>query len=84
MPILPGNMSERLIELRNAKRLTQKELSKQLSKKGLGFFDHATISRAESGKTVRVNVELIEALSRFYGVTADFLLGLTDVPDVIA
>ena len=81
MPILPGNMSERLIELRNAKRLTQKELSKQLSKKGLGFFDHATISRAESGKTVRVNVELIEALSRFYGVTADFILGLTDVPD---
>lgn len=81
MPILPGNASERLIELRNQRHLTQQELSKELEKHGLGFFDRATISRAESGKTTRVNVELVEALSKYYGVTADFILGMTDVPD---
>lgn len=80
MPVLPGTLGERLIELRNQNHLNQRELAAALEKRGLGFFDHATISRAENGTTTRINMELIEALARFYDVTADYILGMTDNP----
>ncbi len=78
---LPGTCAERLAEMRYRKKLNQKQLSKELEDNGFGYFNESTISRAEGGKTTRINTELIEALSRYYGVTADYLLGLTNVPD---
>ena len=78
---IPGSCTERLVEMRYRRKLTQQDLSKELQKKGYGYFDVSTISRAESGKTSRINAELIEALAKYYNVTADYLLGLTDIPD---
>ncbi len=81
MVTIPGSCTERLVEMRYRRKLTQQDLSKELQKKGYGYFDVSTISRVESGKTTRINTELIEALARYYDVTADYLLGLTDIPD---
>ena len=78
---IPGSCTERLVEMRYRRKLTQQDLSKELQKNGYGYFDVSTISRAESGKTSRINAELIEALAKYYDVTADYLLGLTDIPD---
>ena len=78
---LPGNCKERLIEMRSRKGLNQRMLSKELEKNGFGYFDVSTISRAENGKTARINTELIEALAKYYNVTADYLLGITNIPD---
>lgn len=81
MKNLPGTCAERLVEMRYRRKLNQKQLSKELEDKGYGYFNESTISRAENGTTTRINIELIEALARYYDVTADYLLGLTDIPD---
>ncbi len=81
MPYLPGNIAQRLAELRYQNGLTQEQLSKEMYDAGLGFFDRSTISRAETGEVSNVSSELVMALSKYFGVTADFLLGLTDIPD---
>ncbi len=81
MPYLPGNTAQRLAELRSQRGLTQEQLCSEMEKAGLGFFNRSTISRVESGKVQNVSSELITALVKFFDVTADFLLGLTDIPD---
>lgn len=81
MAILPGNLSERMVELREQRKLTQEALSKELDRAGFGYFDRTTISRAESGETRRVSSELLMALASYYGVSIDFLCGLTDNPE---
>lgn len=80
MPILPGDMKDRMVELRNQRGLTQEALSKELEEAGLGYFDRSTISRAEKGGTQKVSSELLMALSSYYQVSVDFLCGLTDDP----
>ena len=81
MPYLPGNIAQRLAELRYQKGLTQEQLSKKMDAAGLGYFDRSTISRAETGEVSNISSELVMALSKYFGVTADYLLGLTDIPD---
>ncbi|MBR2562102.1 MAG: helix-turn-helix transcriptional regulator [Eubacterium sp.] len=81
MPHLPGNIAQRLAELRYQRGLTQEQLSKEMYAAGLGYYDRSTISRAESGGVTNVSSELVMALSKYFDVTADFLLGLTDIPD---
>lgn len=81
MPHLPGNIAQRLAELRYQKGLTQEQLSKEMYAAGLGYYDRSTISRAESGGVTNVSSELVMALSKYFDVTTDFLLGLTDIPD---
>ena len=81
MPHLPGNIAQRLAELRYQRGLTQEQLSKEMYASGLGYYDRSTISRAESGGVTNVSSELVMALSKYFDVTADFLLGLTDIPD---
>ena len=81
MPYLPGNTSQRLTELRSQKGLTQEQLCSELAIAGLGYYDRSTISRVESGAVTNISSELIAALVKYFDVTADFLLGLTDIPD---
>lgn len=81
MPYLLGNTAQRLIELRSQKGLTQEQLCSELARAGLGFYDRSTISRVESGAVTNISSELIAALVKYFDVTADFLLGLTDIPD---
>lgn len=81
MPYLPGNTAQRLTELRSQRGLTQEQLCSELARAGLGYYDRSTISRVESGAVINISSELIAALVKYFDVTADFLLGLTDIPD---
>lgn len=81
MPYLPGNTAQRLAELRSQKGLTQEQLCEELARAGLGYYDRSTISRVESGAVTNISSELIASLVKYFDVTADFLLGLTNIPD---
>ncbi|MCX4384478.1 MAG: helix-turn-helix transcriptional regulator [Clostridia bacterium] len=63
--------AERLKELRTEKNLTQMQLSKEtgLSAGAIGFW--------ETEKRIP-NAMAIIALAKFFGVTTDYLLGVTD------
>lgn len=63
--------AERLKELRAEKGLSDKSLGKEIR------VSDATISRWESGQCDIKSDDLI-ALAQFFGVTADYLLGLED------
>jgi transcriptional regulator with XRE-family HTH domain len=72
---LPGTIGERVRDLRTARGITIKELSE---KAGL---DYSTISRIENGKIQKVADDIVLKLARFFNVSTDFLLGLTNIPD---
>ena len=72
---LPGTIRERVRDLRTAKGITIKELSE---KAGL---DYSTLSRIENGKIQKVADDVVLTLARFFNVSTDFLLGLTNIPD---
>lgn len=63
--------SERLRELRNEKGLTLEQVASatKLSRGAIGFW--------ETGKRIP-NALAIVALAKFYGVSADYILGLAD------
>ena len=63
--------AERLKEIRTEKNLTQMQLSKEtgLSAGAIGFW--------ETEKRIP-NAMAIIALAKFFGVTTDYLLGVTD------
>ena len=63
--------AERLKELRKEKNIGQNALAK-----GLGL-SNASISYWETGKQLP-SAEAVYKLAHFYGVSADFLLGLKD------
>ena len=63
--------AERLKYLRNEKELSQRQLSKQL---GLG---HSAVTQWEN-ETNTPNAEAIVMLAKFFNVSSDYLLGLTD------
>ena len=72
---LPGGIKERLEDLRNRRKLTLKELSEKTG------VDYSTLSRIENGNVKKVGDDVLLKLARFFGVSTDFLLGITDVPD---
>ena len=72
---LPGTIGERLTDLCTAAGITVKELSE---KTGL---EYSTLSRIKNDKNQKVAHEVVLKLARFFNVSADFLLGLTDIPD---
>jgi len=66
-----SKFSERLKELRQERGLSINALSKQIG------IDDATLGRWERG--VRVpNIESLEILARFFGVSCDYLVGMED------
>ena len=72
---LPGTIGERLKDLRTDKGITIKELSEKAG------VDYSTLSRIENGKIQKVADDIVLKLARFFNVSTDFLLGLTNIPD---
>lgn len=62
---------ERLIELRVQKDLNQRELAKIID------VTQAGVSRWERGERTP-DIVMLEKLAKFFDVSADYLLGLTD------
>ncbi len=78
MTVLPGDARQRMTELRLEKGLNQKQLAKEISKKQNYYVDESTISRIENGDVRKIGHELLIAMSKFYGVSTDYILGLTN------
>lgn len=64
-------LSEKLVELRTAKNVTQEDVAQSLS------VSNKTISKWETG-TSDPDLAMLAKLSKYYGVTTDSLLGLSD------
>ena len=64
---------ERIKELRTEKKLTQSQLATHIN------FGHAIVGFWESGKR-KPAADAIIALCKFFNVSADYLLGLSDNP----
>lgn len=67
-------MQNRIRELRQKKKLTQKELADIIDVKKL------TISRWENAEDVSLKQEKATRLANLFGVTVDYLLGRVDEP----
>lgn len=65
-------MYQRLLELRKARNLTQQRLAIELG------IDQTSISSYECGKYLPT-VEVLIKLAEYFGVSTDYLLGLSDV-----
>lgn len=72
---LPGTIGQRLAELREQKGLTKEELAERVG------VSTSTLSRLEGGQIQKFSDEMLTALAREFNVSADFLLGLTNIPD---
>ena len=72
---LPGTIGQRLAELREQRGLTREELAEKVG------VSTSTLSRLESGQIQKFSDEMLTALAREFGVSTDFLLGLTNIPD---
>ena len=76
---LREQVGERITVLREARGLSQRDLSDELAKLGL-VVRRETITQWENG-TRDLKTEYLAKLSEFFGVSADWLLGLTDAPE---
>lgn len=72
---LPGTIGQRLAELREQRGLTREELAERVG------VSTSTLSRLESGQIQKFSDEMLTALVQEFSVSADFLLGLTNIPD---
>jgi transcriptional regulator with XRE-family HTH domain len=68
---LPGTVNERIGDLRSCKGLSQKELSKLIE------VAPSQMSRIESGETQKISSDIIIKLAKVFGVSTDYILGLT-------
>lgn len=71
---LPGNICERLRELREARGLDIQDVAEIIG------IHRTTYGRIESG-TASLSSEGLMLLSKYYDVPADYILGIVDVPD---
>lgn len=72
---LPGEVRERIRDLIKSKNITQAKLA------GIIGIDKSTLSRYMSGNTDKLSNESIEKMAAYFGVSTDFLLGLTREPE---
>lgn len=70
MENLKGTLAERVRDLRRERNLSQQELGNVFG------IDKGTISKIENGKTINSNLAL--SLADYFGVSMDYLFGLTD------
>ncbi|MCL2861110.1 MAG: helix-turn-helix domain-containing protein [Firmicutes bacterium] len=63
--------SERLVELRKEKGLTQRQLGKETS------IHYAVIGNWETGK-YSPNIESLSIIAKYFDVPSDYLIGLID------
>lgn len=64
-------VKKRLLELRKEKGVTQQTVADMLG------IDRSNYSKYELGK-LEVNIDMLRKLSKFYGVSTDYILGLED------
>ena len=72
---LPGKLCDRVRDLREEWGLTRKDLAERSG------VDESLLGRIENNKNKKVSDEAVQALAKFFSVSTDFLLGLTDIPD---
>lgn len=72
---LPGNARERILDLMKHQKVTQKDLAQRID------ITESALSRFLSGTTDRLDSEYLLRIARCFGVSTDFLLGETAVPD---
>ena len=72
---LPGNARERILDLMKNRKVTQKELAQRID------VTESALSRFLSGASDRLDSEYLLRIARCFGVSTDFLLGETAVPD---
>lgn len=72
---LPGTAGNRITDLRESAGQTIEELAVKVG------VNATTLGRIESGQTKKVGNDVLTALAREFGVSTDFLLGLTNIPD---
>jgi len=70
---LPGTVNERICDLRKDKGLSQKELSEIIG------VAPSQLSRIEGGETKSVSSDILVKLAKVFGVSADYILGLTTI-----
>ena len=75
MPYLHGTLGERIADLREQRGWTKADLAQQVD------VDASTIGRIESGETKKIGNDLILRLAKIFGVSSDFILGLSDEPE---
>lgn len=75
MPYLKGDIRDRIPELREQRGWSKAELAEIIG------IDASTMGRIESGETKSVGDDVILALAKAFGVSTDFLLGVSDDPE---
>ena len=75
MPYLKGNIQDRITDLREQNGWSKAELADRIG------IDASRMGRIESGETKSVGDDVILALAKAFGVSTDFLLGLSDDPE---
>ena len=75
MMAVGASIGERIKHLRDRKGMKDTELAKVL------HIDRATLKRIIGGDTEKVSSQVIIDAAQHFGVSTDFLLGLTDMPD---
>lgn len=68
--------AQRILQLRQENGLTQLELAEKTN------LERKSIIRYENGQSVPSG-RALTALARFFGVSADYLLGLSDIPTLL-
>lgn len=72
---MPETIGRRITGLRERRDMTLEELAAKIG------VNATTLGRMEKGQTQKVGSDVLTALAREFQVSADYLLGLTDIPD---
>ena len=72
---LPGTIHERIGDLRTSQGWSQKKLSE------ISGIVTSQLSRIESGKIENISSDILIKLSNAFGVSSDYILGLTNIKE---
>lgn len=72
---LSDTTGRRITGLRESKDMTIEDLAARIG------INATTLGRMEKGQTQKIGSDVVAALVREFNVSADYLLGLTDIPD---
>lgn len=70
---LPGTLRERIRDLCKSRDISQTNLAQELG------IDKSTLSRFLTEKTNKLSSDCLVAIAGYFGVSTDFLLGLTNI-----
>ena len=92
MDSLSPIFAKRLKELRESKGISLATLSNaltdkygiQISKESLTNYEVASVNHTKAKKNEGMSVKYLRCLADFYGVSTDYLLGITDIPNTDA